>query len=144
MTKRMYAAIAVATGTPPNASRRMLKVAWDSFLRIPADVVAEAAFWEEMVSKIGASEISPSAIPARLVQVAGADTGELAVGGYMVDHDGGKRLLEFLQPLRDGESVWSSTRRELLGLARVLRALLHRMGSRPVLQPIMDTQCGVI
>ena len=143
MTKRMYAAIAVATGTPPNASRRMLKVAWDSFLRIPADVVAEAAFWEEMVSKIGASEISPSAIPARLVQVAGADTGELAVGGYMVDHDGGKQLLEFLQPLRDGESVWSSTRRELLGLARVLRELLHRMGSRPVLQPIMDTQCGV-
>ena len=142
MTKHMYGAIALATRTPPHASRRVLKVAWDSLTGIPQAVQEEAAFWLEMIDVVHGVEISPSAIAARLVQTGGVDTGDEATGGYLVDHVGKRTLLTFLEPLQEGESSDSSTVRELRGLRRLISAL-HGRFSRKVLQPLMDTQCGV-
>jgi hypothetical protein len=95
-----------------------------------------------MIDVVHGVEISPSTIAARLVQTGGVDTGDEATGGYLVDHVGRRTLLTFLEPLQEGESSDSSTVRELRGLRRLISAL-HGRFSRKVLQPLMDTQCGV-
>ena len=141
MTKYTYATIARATGTPPDATRRELKAAWNSFTAVPPEVVEEARFWEEMIGTVKGVEIAPSKVPARLVQVMGADTGDMATGGYLLDHNG-NQLLEVVVPLEAGESTWSSTKREVRGLRRVMEAMEGKV-ERPIVQPLMDTQCGV-
>jgi hypothetical protein len=124
MTRMMYAFIAVRIGVDPNATRRQLKVAWDVFAVIDAEVERELLFFAWLMPQHEGGPIRLlTPIPSVVV---GFDAADLAFGGFLDNGDGRRLLVRELFTLCEQE--WSSTARELTCTLRGLLAFAGRLG----------------
>jgi hypothetical protein len=123
MTRMMYAFIAIHIDIDPDATRRMIRVAWDVVALLDAEVERELLFWKWLLPQHKWASIR-LLTPTPSV-VIGFDAGDFAFGGWL-DDSNGRRLLTrelFLQC----EQAWSSTARKLTTVLRGLLALAHRL-----------------
>ena len=119
-------------------SRRWVRAAWRAHTLVSAQALVEAQYWRRTIHFIRGAPIAPRTIPARLVATMGADTSDSASGGFLVEH-GQPAARNFLQRLENDECNRSSTERELLGLARLLRAFQTKIVA-PSIQLYCDSQ----
>ena len=120
--------------------RRWVRAAWNAMTKVSALVREEAAFWLETIPHVQGAAIEPLMVPAKLMALGGVDTSDRASGGFMVSNHS-DRLRVFHQRLRSGETEESSTKRELLGMERLLQAAAPGMQEEAVVL-YCDTQCG--
>ena len=118
MTRCCYQYIAKLTGVPPDATRRDLRVAWETFDVLTPDVVEELGFWIEALPGHEGIEIHSGSKPASVVF--GSDASDTSWLGFMDLGDGMRSIAR--EALRRGEGALSSTARELLGSLRNLEA----------------------
>ena len=109
MTRACYRQIARETGVPVDATRRELKVAWDCFAVLDAEVIKELRFWIKQLPGHKGTPIHPSKVRAQIV--CGADAGDEAYGGFL-DMGQGRRLIT-RDDLLAGEGTQSSSLREV-------------------------------
>jgi len=76
VTRACYRQIARETGVPVDATRRELKVAWDCFAVLDAEVIKELRFWIKQLPVHKGTPIHPSKVRAQIVY--GADAGDEA------------------------------------------------------------------
>ena len=140
-TKKSYELLARAVHIPHASPRRSwIRAAWRATTRITPAAAQEAAYWRATIRAISGAPIAPRVIPARLVALAAADTSDTASGGFFIEN-GTAQLQLFRQWLRPTEVEASSTTRELLGIARLLRATAPGIKA-PWVQVFCDSQCG--
>jgi site-specific DNA-cytosine methylase len=118
MTREAYSFIAELTGVPPDATRRDLRVAWETWAPLTSEVLEELEFWIEFLPPHEGTEIHPGEQTASVVL--SADTGENAWGGFL-DLGHGRRLMASAE-LTEEERKGSSTARELAGHLHTLEA----------------------
>ena len=122
MTRDCYAFIAELTGVPPDATRRDLRIAWDTWAVLPLNLAEELEFFAELMPGHLGSAIHPSPVNAAVVTA--SDVGDRASGGFL-DVGDGQRLIARTELLPE-EIEESSTAREMLGAEHVLEAFEHQ------------------
>jgi hypothetical protein len=128
MTRSGYRLIAAATGLPPDAPWRELKVAWDATLTLDAATIQELKFWAEAIPPHEGSLIKrPVMVPTVRLS---SDAGENGWGAILCR---GKGVRLVAQASFDSETRGtSSTRRELQGLLNGLTAFAEQLEGETV------------
>jgi hypothetical protein len=116
MTRACYAQIARVTGVPVDATRRDLKVAWDSFALLDECVLEELRFWIRNLPGHTGTAIHPQKVRAQIVLA--QDAGDNAWAGFLDAGDGVRHISR--NDLHEGEGEESSSLREVKACERHL------------------------
>ena len=125
MTRACYAWIASLTGVPPDAPKRVLKIAWNIKAAIPSDVASELQFWLKNLPNVVEAYIKPKKETASVVL--SADASDFALGGFLETSNGERLIMHDILTVAERES--SSTSRELIGTLRAMLAFESKLAA---------------